>query len=389
MRPIPVGSTIKGYDVNSLYPTSMSICDMPVGEPVFFELIDPTFDLASIKGHDKPFGFFNVDIETPDNLEHPIIQTRVKTGEGWRTIAPLGKWNDVLFSEEIYNSETYGYKFTIKSGYLFDKANIFKEYVETLFDIKQNTPSHDPMYLVAKLLMNSLYGKFGMSYMLQDHIIVTNTQLDKYINNPNIEVDSITNLSDNLVLISMLDNNKYLNYNTDINDSDFNISIGIASSITAYSRIFMSQFKNRDDFILYYSDTDSIYISGILDPKLVGNKLGQFKLENTFKDALFLAPKVYAGITTDDKLIVKIKGLTKSVINNDVTFDKLLLLLNKDKSLVFNQIKSQRSLSEGSINLLEQTYTLIPSESKRELVYKNNILVGTKPYIIDKNKQIK
>ena len=89
IRPIPSGSTVKGYDVNSLYPTSMSNMDMPVGEPIFF---DPTFDLSSISAtllgfniNDKPFGFFNVAIETPSNLEHPIIQTRVKTVDGWRT----------------------------------------------------------------------------------------------------------------------------------------------------------------------------------------------------------------------------------------------------------------------------------------------------------------
>jgi hypothetical protein len=44
-----------------------------------------------------------------------------------------------------------------------------------------------------------------------------------------------------------------------------NINIAIASAVTAYGRIHMSQFKDpkfmsKYDYNLYYSDTDSIYI---------------------------------------------------------------------------------------------------------------------------------
>jgi hypothetical protein len=42
-------------------------------------------------------------------MKHPILQTHVKTKDGIRTIAPLGTWEDMLFSEEIRNAEKYGY----------------------------------------------------------------------------------------------------------------------------------------------------------------------------------------------------------------------------------------------------------------------------------------
>lgn len=151
----------------------------------------------------------------------------------------------------------------------------------------------------------------------------------------------------------------------------------------------MSKFKNNPNFTLYYTDTDSLFIDGDLDSQFLGKSLGQWKLEHIFKDCLFLAPKVYAGITMDDKLIVKIKGLSHDTIERDVTFDKLLILLNKDKYLVFNQIKSFRNFGAGSISLLEQTYNLIPTESKRQIVYKEGVFVGTKPYVINSTKEIK
>jgi len=53
----------------------------------------------------------------------------------------------------------------------------------------------------------------------------------------------------------------------------------------------MSHFKNKDDYKLYYTDTDSIYIDKPLDSKFIGSELGQLKLENVFNEATFLAPK--------------------------------------------------------------------------------------------------
>lgn len=146
-------------------------------------------------------------------------------------------------------------------------------------------------------------------------------------------------------LVSILNRDKYIIEDfTFIKEHEYNVSISISSAITAYSRMFNSNFKNSKDFTLYYSDTDSIYINKELSNEFIGQELGQFKLENVFKDAIFLAPKVYAGITEDDDFIVKIKGLSHKTINSDVTFDKLLTLLNRNKSLVFNQIKSYKNL---------------------------------------------
>jgi len=65
----------------------------------------------------------------------------------------------MLFSEEINNAIKYGYKFKIIRGYLFESANIFKEYIDVLYEIKQSKSKDDPMYLISKLLLNSLYGR--------------------------------------------------------------------------------------------------------------------------------------------------------------------------------------------------------------------------------------
>lgn len=301
-------------------------------------------------------------------------------------MAPLGTWEDVLFTGEMYNAERLGYDFIIKSGFMFKGENIFDGYVNEIYKIKEETPSSDPMYFVSKLLLNSLYGKFGMAYELEDHKIIKSSNLDTYLNNPLFEVSDFTNLSEDSILISYIDTGKY----SDVSIDPFepNISIGIASAITAYSRIIMSQFKNNSAFKLFYSDTDSAYVSGNFPDEFVGKGLGKFKLENTFKDIVFLAPKVYAGVTLDNNLIVKIKGLTRSIVNNEISLDMIVGLLNKDATLSFNQVKSYKSLSGGTISLLKQTYELVPTESKRQLIYSEGTLVGTKPYVINHSKDI-
>ena len=49
----------------------------------------------------------------------------------------------------------YGYTFKVLRGYLFDKAVIFKDFVEKLDNLRKQYPKGTPMNLTAKLLMNS------------------------------------------------------------------------------------------------------------------------------------------------------------------------------------------------------------------------------------------
>ena len=51
-----------------------------------------------------------------------------------------------------------GYKFEVLKGYKFQKDNIFRSYVERLYTIRTTYDKTDPMNLIAKLLINSLYG---------------------------------------------------------------------------------------------------------------------------------------------------------------------------------------------------------------------------------------
>jgi len=151
----------------------------------------------------------------------------------------------------------------------------------------------------------------------------------------------------------------------------------------------MSQFKvpkfmSKYDYNLYYSDTDSIYIDRPLPEKFISNtRLGDLKLEGIYDKAIFLAPKVYA-LKNNNEEIIKIKGLSQeSIWKHGLNIEILETLLKKDSDLKLTQDKRFKSLSEGSIQILEQTYSLKVTANKRKLIYNSEqILVNTSPILI-------
>ena len=139
----------------------------------------------------------------------------------------------------------------------------------------------------------------------------------------------------------------------------------------------MTKFKNSDKFKLYYSDTDSIFVDKDLPKDLIGNEIGQFKLEYIFKEVVFLGPKIYGGLIDNNNFICKIKGYKNP---QNITLEDLKSLLNKNsKPLELNHDKWYRNLSESNIVIKDQIYNLIATENKRKLIYDSKgIAINTK-----------
>ena len=123
-----------------------------------------------------------------------------------------------------------------------------------------------------------------------------------------------------------------------------------------------------------------MFIIGDLPSELIGNELGKFKLEYIFKEVVMLGPKLYMGVTTDDKIIAKVKGYKN---HQNITFDDFKSLLKKDAlPLELHHDKWFRSLSNGEITIKDQVYNLIKTENKREFIYENDLAINTKAFSI-------
>ena len=366
----PYGENIYHYDVNSLYPYVMREFKMPIGTPRFFE-----GDV--LKYFSNPYGFFYVDIQAPEekDLKIPLLQTKVKINNSIKTISPLGNWKGWYFSEEIYKAIKLGYKIKIHYGYLFDQDVIFKEYVDYFYNIKLNNNKDTPNYIIAKFILNSLYGRLGMNPTKNKHVIVNSTDSYKYYDK--FTVSDVMSL-DNKEMISYLDINK----NNDSNNFfGSNVCVAVSAAVTAQARLFMHDFKNKYYNNLFYTDTDSIAINKELDSNFVGTKIGQFKLEYFSKKSIFLSPKVYFSLTNEQE-ICKLKGFNLSK-NKDITFSDFENLLVKNNKLILNQDKWYKHFSQGNITVKNELDTLTHESGKRKPVYdENNKFINTKSLVL-------
>ena len=345
------------YDVVSLYPYIMQQFKLPYKITQF---VEGNLLLNNKELFDSASGFYKVRVTTPKGLANPILPYKNSNGI---VLYGEGSWQGTYYSEEIKNAIKYGYKFEIINGYLFDCDYLFSSYISNLFNIKQNTPKSDPMYLISKLLMNSLYGKFGIHFQLPTYNVYNSTEIESGDFNDKVDLEN------GYYLANSANEGYTLPYS----------NIAIASAITALARVHMSQFKNNKNYNLYYTDTDSAIIDQPLPESLVGKQLGLMTLENTYSKFITFGPKFYGGITLDGQEIVKIKGLSNEVLP---PFSELELLLSKGKFLEKEQTKVFKDLSLSEITLKNLPYLLKPTCNKRDFVYSDSCIVGTKNKVI-------
>ena len=172
-----------------------------------------------------------------------------------------------------------------------------------MYEIKKNSKPGDPFYTIAKLLMNSLYGRFGMEPDLPESRVLTEDEFNEFVITPGIDV------MDDIILDKMHLTSFKKRSSSEKSYSLPNISIPIAAAIASYSRIQMTDYVMSNSDNICAIDTDGIKITSVLPASQVGKELGQMKFEGQFKQAVFIAPKVYGGVTTELDTLVKAKGL--------------------------------------------------------------------------------
>jgi len=366
------------YDVNSLYPYVMKTYEFPIGKGKWVS--SENINLDSF------FGFLKIDIVCPDDIYIPILPIRNKNG----VFSKCGKISGVFFSEEIKLALKYGYRILkVYKGLAYEKGNPFINFVHDLYN-KRIENKNSPLQKIFKLLLNSLYGKFGMNpkfnitdILLDDkkiqdiirfhevksfnHIQDTKSQRINY--NPDVSRDKISLfLSSGMITSEYLEN--YMNNLEKVFSLQFSC-VHIASAITSYARIYM--YEKKINCNLYYSDTDSLFTTNELN---TSNEIGGLKLEYRIKEALFIAPKLYYIKTNDNLEYIKSKGIMSHSLDKD-QFNELL----KEKSLFLN-IKHNfvRNIKDYSIKSQSNLIEISGDFLKRKKIYdSNNLWVDTKP----------
>lgn len=230
---------------------------------------------------------------------------------------------------------------------------------------------------LAKLCLNSLWGKFAQRTNLSNTTIITDPdELFKYLFEPCYGVSSCDFIDDQTAVLCW----KYTKeYPTTCN----NINIFIACFTTAHARLELYRVMDKLQDRCLYHDTDSIiFVSkpGDKDPPL-GDYLGDLTSELD-KDEFVVefcsgGPKTYSYRTNKNKVCMKVKGITLNVNNTiKINFDSLKNLVReysasndpeKDKTIVVNQPSIVRSKKKWEITTLLLHKTLRVVFDKRVL----------------------
>ena len=381
------------YDVNSLYPSIMKDKLFPIGKGKFLY----KFDTLDINNY---FGFIECYIYVPKELKIPPLIVRDSNGT---IIQAHGYIKGCWFTEEVKFALTKGciIQKIYKVLHYKEKSNLFENFVTDIYN-KRVTTSNQIEKTLYKSILNSLYGRFGMSLNKETTIFYDKeSYLLEYFSDIKYSDEDILSYKINDSLynkIKYLDLPKYLTlkirnkYNKDNIIKSKSIScIQIASAISSYSRIkflndMYKHIENNNAQIFYY-DTDSIFTDTKLDSKMVSDKeLGKYKLLDIIHECVFLAPKSYSYINNNNNEIVSFKGLLKSKLKN-ISFLDLKNKLQKDSSLtvsdVYLPVKS--NLKKLIVKDFKSNYIYTFKTQKYIKIFKDNMFIKTEPLFIEKN----
>lgn len=280
-------------DVNSMYPDVMKKELMPTCLIGVFKRVKH-LELYKLMKDCSVIAQVTLSVDTP-------VFPQFKNG---KLIFPVGDFETTLTTPELIYALDNGYVTNINQVAIYKQAIIFSEFVTYLYDLRQRAKNNNETTTaqMAKILMNSLYGKFGQ----QGRVYETIDNNDSKEIKTWTEIDADTNeVIHHRQFAGMV---QQLTTEPESRDSH----PAIAAHVTAYARMNLwniYQTAGLDN--CYYSDTDCVVVnqSGYdnLQPLIDPNLLGFLKLEQIIQRASIRGPKDY---TFDD--VQKVKGVKRT-----------------------------------------------------------------------------
>lgn len=277
------------FDINSHYP-AMMLKPMPVGQAIEMEALSEEHIFSNAR---RFTGFVECEVWIPEDCYIPPLPVVAKTdhngklveadrtrmGDG-KLIFPVGRFSGVWDTAELVLLKKVGGKIlSSKRSVWMENEQVFEPFIRQLFKFRDKTqPDWDVgMDFIAKILMNSAYGKFVMREQREKIVVAP-------ANTHNL---TAFNFDANI-------------WKEDVELSPSYIVPQLSAHITSLARARLWEIMT--DVIakggrVYYTDTDSVVCSGVnLDTNA---EIGGLKKENTITRATFTLPKLYLVETTE------------------------------------------------------------------------------------------
>lgn len=346
---------IRYVDYTSLYPTIQygeyrgltratydehTYLAYPVGHPVRI-----TENFESL---DTYFGFACVTIQPPEVLYHPVLPEKKNGKLVFDLCLKTGTWTTVELMKAIQMGYTV---LEIHEVLHFPQStqSLFKDYVRKFLKIKQQAAGwnklgcvtdqekfdycqdylyaqgidldmsaigdYNPgLYFIAKLCLNSLWGKFGQRDQFSETIDTFDWEtFEKYTHNDQNDVTGIIFHNNMARTITYKKKQAFSTIPKSTN-------IAVAAFTTAYARLRLYEALEILGERVLYTDTDSIiFVDSKRSPVdlVCGPFLGDLTDEldgDTITEFVSTGPKSYAYKTVSGKTEVKVKGFT---LNHD------------------------------------------------------------------------
>lgn len=317
------------FDVNSLYPSQMYYQPLPFGKPI-------KFNGKYVEDEDYPL--YTQHIRCEFILKEGYIPTIQLKNQGL-----MFKQNEYLKSSKGETVDLYLTNIDLKlikehydlydveyvGGWKFrSKVGMFKEFIDKWMLVKATNKG--AIRLLAKLMLNSLYGKFA-----------TNPKVTGKV--PYLKEDGSNGFT--------LPKDENGNVVDEFKDPVYT-PIGVF--VTSYARNLTIRTAQKCYDRIIYCDTDSIHLEGTEIPEVIkdvidDNKLGYWKHESTFQRARFIRQKTYIE-EIDGKLHVICAGMPDR-IKEKVTWENFHVGFSANGKLIPKQVK-------GGVVLEDTMFTL-------------------------------
>ena len=270
-------------DVNSMYPYCMESQPFP-------HRLKAHRQSLSVEGLNQIMETYMVCAKLLIRVRDPCIPCRI----GRKLIFPVGEFQTFLSTPEIQMIQDHGEILSVDEVSVYEGSYIFKKFVNFFYTerMKAQKAGDETLSTLLKLIMNSLYGKFGQKGGGWEVLGET----DK----PGAGFESIYDTEANKWY-----NIKYINgvsFQETEQVEGYNSFPAISAHVTSYARRLIYEYASKAGWPnCFYTDTDSLFVNdqGLknLDSELSADKLGKIKQEKELTSLVIHGPKDYTFST--------------------------------------------------------------------------------------------
>ena len=311
---------VNRYDINSMYPYVMSSQYMPIGNPI-----------KITERNTYKFELYEIEVKFKLKPYHLpcLLKKNTMYGEG-SYYTESNEVERICISNIDFDLLVKHYDIECLifiEMWGFNTTNcLFNNYINKWYKIKQENKG--AKRLVAKLMLNSLYGKFGSRCVGKSKV-------------PYLDEDGILSFK-----------------NTEEQEMK-HYYLPIAIAITSYAHKLIDDAicnTGIDNFV--YCDTDSVHTIGTLDDDMIDNKeLGKFKFEACEIISRYVRQKTYCY---------------GEVIDNEIQYNIVCAGLNDDAKEYAIQ-----TYGDNIIKVFEQGFRVENKKLMPQMVKGGTILVTT------------